>query len=285
VKLPSLRIDGEQASAHTQGLEIVGNKYYVTARRDDVRPRQPILVCFDAASETNLRVWNIALTNDSSRAATLDHPGGLQSDGKRLWIPIAESKPKSRSVIRAFSIASLEADAPKAEIEFTFSDHIGALAVALQRDVLLGANWDTESVYVWDLQGHLKQTLTGSEVGIRGLGISGIGAELAVQDWKIVEQRLFASGLSKTRSPEMASKSQFVVFSDFLESNFKARVANLPLHGGVELGREAMAISEGFAYFLPEDLGSTNRLFRVRLDGILKRGESKSLPISNPRRK
>ena len=51
VKLPSLRIDGEQALAHTQGLEIVGNKYYVTARRDDVRPRRPILVCFDVPQE------------------------------------------------------------------------------------------------------------------------------------------------------------------------------------------------------------------------------------------
>jgi hypothetical protein len=276
IQLPPLRIKGQSAFAHTQGLEVSAGSFYVTARRDDVKPRQPLLICFHS-SGTNLGAWNIeANGRDSSQRTSLDHPGGLQSDGKHLWVPIAESKPRSRSLIRAISIGSLNGEsAPKAEVEFAFNDHIGALAVATERGLLLGANWDTEKVYIWDLQGKLRKTMAGAEVGNRGLGLSGPGGGVAVQDWKMIEGRMFASGLWKTRSPEpVTSKSRFLIFNNFLETGFQAHTVRLPLYKGVELGREAMAVSDGFVYFLPEDLGPTNRLFRVRLDDVRKRSEA-----------
>jgi hypothetical protein len=276
IQLPPLRIKGESAFAHTQGLEVAAGIYFVTARRDDVKPRQPLLICY-SSSGTNLGVWNIGVTGDSGHTTSLDHPGGIQSDGKRLWVPIAESKPRSHSIIRAISIATLNGEsAPKTEVEFAFNDHIGALAVASERRLLLGANWDTEKIYVWDFEGHLRRTLAGTEMRNRVLGLSELGGGVAVQDWKIIDDRLFASGLWKTRSLDPASsKSRFLIFKNFLETDFHARTVRLPLHKGVELGREAMAISDGFVYFLPEDLGSSNRLFRIRLDDLLKRTEAK----------
>jgi len=47
VRLPSLRIDHQPAKAHTQGLKLVDGKYYVTARRDDVRPKRALLLRSD----------------------------------------------------------------------------------------------------------------------------------------------------------------------------------------------------------------------------------------------
>src|SRR6187431_1404432 len=55
VKLPAFRVKGEQAAAHVQGIEVVGQNFFVTARRDDVKPRQPLLLRFDSAG-TNLLV-------------------------------------------------------------------------------------------------------------------------------------------------------------------------------------------------------------------------------------
>ena len=117
--------------------------------------------------------------------------------------------------------------------------------------------------------------MAGAEVGNRGLGLSGPGGGVAVQDWKMIEGSMFASGLWKTPLPEeVSSKSRFLIYNNFLETGFQARTVRLPLYKGIELGREAMAVSDGFVYFLPEDLGPTNRLFRVRLDDVRKRSEA-----------
>src|ERR1041384_7951976 len=58
VKLPALRLDGRVAKAHTQGLEVSGGSYYVTARREDVRPKRALLLRLRPAA-TNWEVWDI----------------------------------------------------------------------------------------------------------------------------------------------------------------------------------------------------------------------------------
>ena len=276
VELPSLRIEGRLAQAHTQGLELVDGKYYVTARRDDVAPKQALLLR-TGPTRTDWDVWDITPPRPACAEATLDHPGGMQSDGRRLWIPLAESKRNGRSLIRAFSLADLKAGSQlKPVVEFPVNDHIGALAVSIERGELFGANWDTEKVYVWDLKGNQRRILSGDELKARALGVvTGIEARtgVAVQDWKIVGDRLFASGLF--RPPETATASaasRLSWFERFLERDFRRWTVTLPRQDGTELANEAMAVSKGFVYFLPEDLGTSNRLFRVSLDELTKHG-------------
>jgi len=275
IKLPALRINGQAATAHTQGLELAGGRYYVTARREDVRPKRALLLRTEKAG-TDWDVWDITPVDTAGAVTTLDHPGGMQSDGKRLWIPLAESKRKGRSIIRVFPLAGIVTGQPlKPELEFAVNDHIGAVAVAADRSLVFGANWDTETVYVWDLEGRLKRTLTGSALGQRGLGAV-TGAErragVAVQDWKVVGDRLFASGLFRASgSAAVSPESRLMSFTSFLEPDFQRWIVALPLHEGTELAREAMAISDGAVHFLPEDLGATSRLLRVALADLLKR--------------
>ena len=159
----------------------------------------------------------------------------------------------------------------KSEIEFPVDDHIGAIAVATHRRILLGANWDTETVYVWDFEGRLKQTLRGRALEKRGLGVVAGSANskgVAVQDWKFVGERLFASGLCA--SAGNATRSRWISFTNFLQLNCHSWSIALPLQQETELAREAMAVSDGFVHFLPEDLGASNRIFRVRITGLLK---------------
>ena len=274
IPLPALRIDGQPAKAHTQGLEVAGASYYVTARREDVRPKRALLLRA-AKTATHWDVWDITPRDLGGTPMLLDHPGGMQSDGQRLWIPTAASKPKSRSIIRVFPLSAMIPGQPlKPQFEFPVNDHIGALAVSVERNVVFGASWDTESVYVWDLQGNLKRTLTGSALGLRGLGaVAGADPRsgVAVQDWKVIGDRLFASGL--VREPDAATtspKSRFVSFANFLESDFQRSAVTLPLHKGTELAREAMAISDSVVLFLPEDLGVSNRIFQVALTNLFK---------------
>ncbi len=274
IPLPPLRIDGQAAKAHTQGLEVAGASYYVTARREDVRPKRALLLR-SSKSATHWDVWDITPHDSGGAALALDHPGGMQSDGRSLWIPTSASKPKSRSVIRAFPLTSMIVGQPlEPEFEFPVNDHIGAIAVSTNHNLVLGANWDTESVYIWDLQGNLKRTLTGSELGLRGLGaVAGADTRsgIAVQDWKIIGDRLFASGLAREAGAAAnAPKSRFVAFTNFLESDFQRSVVTLPLYQGTELAREAIAISDGDVLFLPEDLGVSNRIFQLALTNLFK---------------
>ncbi len=275
IVLPPLRVTGQAARAHTQGLEVQGGRYYVTARREDVQPKGALLLRTEPAL-TNWDVWDITPATTAAAKTALDHPGGMQSDGKRLWIPIAESKPKSHSRICVFPLAAMVAGQPlQPAFEFPVNDHIGAVAVTADLDFVLGANWDTESVYVWDLPGNLKRTLTGSALAMRRLGLAaGPGGQtgVAVQDWKAIGDRLFASGLNRASAVQaMSSRSCWLSFTNFLAPDFGSRVVALPLQGRTELCREAMAVAEGRIYFLPEDLGASNRLFQLPLTDMLKR--------------
>lgn len=207
----------------------------------------------------------------------------MQSDGKHLWIPVAESRRRGRSVVRAFSVAELQPGKPAAPgFEFMVNDHIGAVAVSPDHQEILGASWDTENIYVWDFAGRTKRNWTVSELKARHLGIAA-GSDgrsgVAVQDWKIQGNRLYASGLFKTigfTSPPPFSR--LLVLNPHSENADEPHLFVLPRHQGAELAQEAMAISNGHIYFLPEDLGASNRLFRLPLAEVLEAGKPPSKP-------
>jgi len=275
IRLPPLRIQGQAARAHTQGLELVAGMYYVTARREDVHPRRALLLRVDPAG-TDWDVWDITPMDAQGVVSALDHPGGMQSDGRRLWIPLAESRRGGRSLIRVFPMAGMiPGQQLKAEFEFPVNDHVGAVAVDKKLGVVYGASWDTESVYVWSFAGLSKQTLSGTELESRGLGVvkgDNGRAGLAVQDWKVSEDCLFASGLYRGHGIVGESpQSRLMCFAGFPESGFKRWSILLPKQNGIELAREAMVISGGLVHFLPEDLGASNRIFRVSFPEVMKR--------------
>jgi hypothetical protein len=270
--LPALQIEGQPARAHTQGLEIVDGRYYVTARREDVAPKRALLLRTDA-TRANWDAWDITPSETSGKLTSLDHPGGLQSDGQRLWIPVAESKRGGRSLLRVFDLGKLTPGRKlQPEFEVEVNDHIGALAVAANRQLVFGANWDTEAVYIWDTQGHLQRKMTPDELQRRSLGVSSSvtsGGGIAVQDWKAVGDQLVLSGLFRPAGSAGAQPlSRLVVWNGFEAQAGAGWSCALPLQDGTELAREAMALSAGLVHFLPEDLGATNRLFKVTLAAL-----------------
>jgi hypothetical protein len=250
-------------------LELVGGAIYVTARQDDPTPKRALLLR-TRSDRTDWEVWDITPPDPAGKPSALDHPGGFQSDGKHLWIPLAESRRNGRSLICAFALASLRPGRPLQPIfQFPAADHIGAIAVSTNHQRLVGASWDTETVYIWDLDGKLRQTIAGAALEPRRLGFGPghpTGAGLAVQDWKMTGDRLFASGLSRAnRSEPGAPRSRLLIFKRFLEPAFELHALDLPQLGELELAQEGMAVADGVLYFLPEDLGASNRLFRLHL--------------------
>ena len=275
--LPPLVVAGQPARAHTQGLEIVGTAYYVTARREDLEPKRALLLR-TSPGQKDWDSWDLTPEvrdpgGPGEDKPLLDHPGGFQMAGGKLWIPLAESRRRSRSLIRAYHLPDLKPNQPARSVsEFAVDDHIGAVAVAADQSVLVGASWDTETVYLWDRSGGLRRKLTGAALAGWGLGVAA-GADgragLAVQDWKIVGDRLLASGLRQARAgATSAAESWLVSLPAALTAGAPSAEILLPRPEGVSLAREAMAVASGSVHFLPEDLGATNRLFRFRLAAL-----------------
>lgn len=269
IPLPSFQVNGQAATAHSQGLEIVGGHFYVTARLESPRPKRAILAR-SAPGSNRWDVWDITPATKPENSGTLDHPGGFQFEGGRFWIPVSQSVRHGRTAVRVFALDRLKAGEPaSSEFDFPVADHIGALAVATNQNMVLGANWDTETVYEWDLKGQLRRTFTAAELKSRNLGIiSGPGghAGVAVQDWKLFGDCLYASGLVDAPAGTAPGKrSRVLVFRHFLELPVACQTLRLPSNEmPVELAQEAMTLRDGLFYFLPENLGSSNRCFRFR---------------------
>ena len=76
------------------------------------------------------------------------HPGGLDYDGRWIWVPVAEYRPKSRTIVYRVDPGSMQPSEA-----FRFPDHVGSLTRNLDDGTLVGVNWGTQVLYTWDLTG------------------------------------------------------------------------------------------------------------------------------------
>ena len=78
------------------------------------------------------------------------HPGGIDYDGKYLFVPVAEYRPYSRSIVYRVDPGDLSHQ----EV-FRVGDHVGAL-VFNRRDMLIhGMSWGSREFYTWTTSGDL----------------------------------------------------------------------------------------------------------------------------------
>ena len=77
---------------------------------------------------------------------TIYHPGGIDYDGRHLWVPVAEYRPNSRSIIYRVDPVTM-----KAEEMFRFPDYIGAIVHDTDDHSLHGVSWGSRRFYRWTL--------------------------------------------------------------------------------------------------------------------------------------
>ncbi len=215
------------ATFHVQGVDIDEQRVWVTSV--DTTDRKGYLHEFSLKSGELLRQVEVT---DGLRF----HPGGISSDRTSLWIPVAEYRPTSTSLIERRSKRTLQL-----ESQFQVSDHIGCIAVT--RKLLVGGNWDSRDFYIWDRKGNLKRKVR-------------IGSGNAYQDIKFYSGILVASGLLGDRSGavDWLAPSSFRVLRRLAAGNTDR---------GAPYTREGMAVGRQQLLFVPEDYPS--RLFVFKL--------------------
>jgi hypothetical protein len=77
---------------------------------------------------------------------TMYHPGGLDYDGKDIWVPVAEYRPNSRSIVYRVDPAAM-----KATEVLRVADHLGAIVHDTDDRTLHGISWGSRRVYRWTL--------------------------------------------------------------------------------------------------------------------------------------
>lgn len=80
------------------------------------------------------------------------HPGGLGYDGKDLWVPVAEYRPDSHTIV--YRVDPVDLGAREA---FRVDDHIGALVFNRTEQLVHGASWASRQFYTWTPSGDLVE--------------------------------------------------------------------------------------------------------------------------------
>lgn len=124
------------------------------------------------------------------------HPGGIDFDGKYLWIPVAEYRPNSRSIIYR-----IDPEGMCTQAVFQCQDHIGALVCDPLSDRLYGYNWGSRKCYIWQLSEVLAPGIDSSYVPPMDVRING-NHYIDYQDCHyLAGQFALCSGLSKHTVP------------------------------------------------------------------------------------
>ncbi len=140
---------------HPQGMVKIGERLYVSSvevkvapsrrtgpdGREERTPGEGVGHLFQIDANTGELLGGLVLGE-----GTVYHPGGIDFDGTHIWVPVAEYRPDSRSIVYRVDPRTL-----KATEVFRFADHLGAIVSDVERRALHAVSWGSRRFYRWPL--------------------------------------------------------------------------------------------------------------------------------------
>lgn len=187
---------------HPQGMVRIGDEFFVssveitkpTTRYDS--PRDGL-----DRDEGEGRGHLFRIGSDGRLLGTLTlgegsiyHPGGIDFDGRHIWVPVAEYRPNSRSIIYRVDPATMAA-----EEVFRFGDHVGGLVHDTDANALHGVSWGSRRFYAWPLR--QDGTVANADADPATLRVANPSQYIDYQDCKYAgASRMACTGLNSYRS-------------------------------------------------------------------------------------
>lgn len=81
------------------------------------------------------------------------HPGGIEYDGRNVWVPVAQYRPNSSSIIYRVNASTLSV-----ERQFAVTDHIGGIVLDATTGHLVGNTWGSRTFVEWNRSGRQMRT-------------------------------------------------------------------------------------------------------------------------------
>jgi hypothetical protein len=122
------------------------------------------------------------------------HPGGIDYDGESLWVPVAEYRPNSASIVYRVDPKTM-----KAVEVFRFRDHVGGIVRDTVSNTLHGVSWGSRRFYAWPLGADGK--ITNADAKPEALRVMNPAQYIDYQDCHYLGQRrMLCSGLNTYRT-------------------------------------------------------------------------------------
>jgi hypothetical protein len=195
------------------------------------------------------------------------HPGGIDFDGRDIWVPVAEYRPNSRSIVYRVDPQTMKATAV-----FRFADHIGAVVYNTDDWTLHGVSWGSRRFYRWTLG--RDERITNGAVRPEALRTLNPSHYVDYQDCKYVGgRRMLCTGVTEIR--QAAGGEPFRLGGlDLIDLSASRPVYQVPLllwtASGIDMAHNPSWITtttDGLrAYFMPEDNRSIIYIYDVALD-------------------
>ncbi|HYN97253.1 MAG TPA: DUF6454 family protein [Pilimelia sp.] len=143
---------------HPQGFARVGNRLFLSSVEIIERPvryPEPVGGYDRSPGQGRGHVFVLDLAGNLLRDIVLAegdmyHPGGIDADGRSLWVPVAEYRPNSRAIVYRIDLATLAVSTA-----FRVDDHIGGVVADPGTGRVHGVSWGSRTFYAWTRQGRL----------------------------------------------------------------------------------------------------------------------------------
>jgi hypothetical protein len=76
------------------------------------------------------------------------HPGGIDTDGRHVWVPVAQYRPDSSAIVYRVDVDTL-----RVHRQFEVDDHVGGLVLDKTTGELVGNTWGSRRFYAWRTDG------------------------------------------------------------------------------------------------------------------------------------
>jgi hypothetical protein len=193
------------------------------------------------------------------------HPGGLDYDGSAMWVPVAEYRPNSRSIVYRVDPAAMTA-----REMFRFDDHLGAIVRDTDDHTLHGVSWGSRWFYRWTLDAD-GRVINGSRSD--KLRTANPSHYVDYQDCKYVgAHRMLCAGVTEIRTAPDAPLLRLGGL-DLVSLDDGRPLHQVPIllwtAGGLDMTHNPVWIEPTATglrgYFMPEDDRSTLFIYDVEL--------------------
>jgi hypothetical protein len=194
------------------------------------------------------------------------HPGGMDYDGKSIWVPAAEYRPNSRAIIYRVDPATM-----KATEVMRYGDHIGGLVYNAESKTLHGVSWGSRRFYRWTFDNDGKVSNAGARP--EDLRVANRSHYIDYQDCKYLSrQEALCSGLNMYQAKKDGPRFALGGF-EIVDLAANQAIYQVPVELWTDSGLPMTynpfwieATSNGLrAYFMPEDEKSTLYVYEAEV--------------------
>ena len=258
---------------HPQGLVKIGDDFYLSSVEITTRTKsyaQPVAGYDRDTGEGTGHLFRFdkagnLLADLKLGEGSIYHPGGIDYDGRYIWVPVAEYRPNSRAILYRVDPAAM-----KAREVLRFADHIGAVVHNPDDRTLHGMSWGSRWFYRWTLDS--EWIVTSPVLPIERLRTLNPSHYLDYQDCKYAgRRRMLCTGVTEMRVQPGAAPFRLGGI-DLVNLDDGRPIHQVPVllwtTGGLNMTQNPVWLEpsgDGLrAYFIPEDDTSTLYIYDVK---------------------